>query len=106
MDSGLIQMTAHMVTRPEAARALTWGAVLVFTFGVAGLWLGMKRRWGLFFAAVAVTLVGLALVIYGYNQPRVKEIKCCAWGPISLEQVAAVYDIKDVDGKLLTLWER
>ena len=63
-----------------------------------------KRRYVLAFAAFA--LLGVGMVIAGANAPREKVLQCCVSGPISLESVAARYDIRRVDGKLLVLVER
>lgn len=105
-ENGLIHMTAHLVTRPEAARLMAAGVLLVVTGGLLALRLAFRGQWRRFFVAAAAAIAGLVMIINGANQPRVKELKMCAYGPVSLEQVSAVYDVRDVDGKLLTLWER
>ena len=48
----------------------------------------------------------IGLVIAGSSRPKVKQIRCCASGPVSLDLVAARYDIVSVDGKELVLRER
>lgn len=108
--SGLIQMTAHSLTTPVAQRWIIVGAL----FAALGAFLVLcvavssrqdhKLRYLLIFAAV--TVCGAIMLTHGMKLPRVKEIKACASGPISLEEVAARYDIIEVDGKLLTLRER
>ena len=108
--SGLIQMTAHSLTTPAAQRWIIVGSL----FAALGAFLVLcvvlsskqdhKLRYMLIFTAV--TVCGVLMLAHGMKLPRVKEIKCCASGPISLEEVAARYDIIEVDGKLLTLRER
>ena len=105
-ENGLIHMTAHLVTRPEAARLMAAGVLLVVTGGLLGLRLAFRGQWRRFFVAAAAAIAGLVMLINGANQPRAQEIIACASGPVSLEQVAAVYDVKEVDGKMITLWER
>ena len=109
MQSGLIQMTAHMIRRPEACRLIVAG----ISIAALSLFLMLcamissqehKRRYVAVFLVAAV--IGVTIALIGANQPRVKELMCCASGPVSLEEVATRYDIKDIDGKLLTLWER
>lgn len=106
MNSGLIQMTAHMVTTPEASRLMAAGVLLVVSAGLAAMRLGNRGQWRRFFLALAAAVAGLVMLLMGTNAPKAKEIKACASGPVSLEQIEAVYDVKEVDGKLITLWER
>lgn len=109
MQSGLIQMTAHMIRRPEAYHMIVAG----ISIAALSLFLMLcatissqehKRRYLLGFLAAAI--IGATIAIIGANQPRVKELHCCASGAISLEEVATRYDIKEIDGKLIILWER
>ena len=110
LSGGLIQMTAHMEVTAGARGMMIAGAVV----GVLFTWLTLaaafsgktehKRRYVLAFAAFA--LLGFGLLIAGGNAPREKILQCCASGPISLEQVAVRYDIREIDGKLLVLVER
>lgn len=98
----LIQMNSKMVMTPTALFMALFGVIgggLLLAVAVIW-WSGNIKRWwvGLIGAAL---LAGLAF--WGNNLPRVKEIHACVNGPISLEQVSAVYDIVKIDGKELTL---
>lgn len=103
---GLIQMNAHMIMTGPATAMVGIGAIAVaITLTVMiCFWFEMSR--GKQALTIALVLVGVALIVLGVRQPRLKEIRACAAGPVSLEQVAAVYDIVAVDGKELTLRER
>ena len=104
-DSGLIQMNAHMVVT-SGARALIVAGIVVaglFVFLAVLSGTGEKRSWKYVAAFMLIAVLGAGMAIVGANQPRQKVIMACASGPVSLDQVAAVYDIVDVDGKMLTL---
>ena len=108
-QSGLIQMTAHMLTTPAASRWIIAGALIAALGAFLVLCVATGRqdhrlRYLVIFALVAVA--GIVMLVHGTQMPRVREIKACASGPVSLEEIAARYDIVDVDGKLLTLRER
>ena len=110
ISGGLIQMTAHMEVTAEARALITSGVILAAVFAFLAICAAIsrrrehRRRYVLAFAAFALLGVGLAAV--GANAPREKVLQCCVSGPISLESVAARYDIRKVDGKLLVLVER
>lgn len=108
--SGLIQMTAHTLTTPAAQRWIIVGALFAALGAFLVLCVALSARQDhklrYLFIFTAVTVCGVIMLTHGTRMPRVKEIKCCASGPISLEEVAARYDIIEVDGKLLTLRER
>lgn len=108
-QSGLIQMTAHSLTSSAAQGWIIAGALIAALGAFLVLCVATGRRerrvrYIIVFTMVAVA--GVILLVHGARLPRVKEIKACAYGPISLEEVAARYDIIEVDGKLLTLRER
>ena len=110
LTGGLIQMTAHLETTAAARGWMAAGAIVAALFAILAACAAMsrmkehKRRYVLAFLAFA--LLGVALFIGGEKKPRVKVIYCCADGPVSLESIAARYDIRAVDGKLLVLAER
>lgn len=110
ISGGLIQMTAHMVRRPDARAMMVFGLIIAAVCAVIALctMLGRNRdhRWRYVMAFAALALAGVVMAVSGARQPMRKVIYCCASGPVSLEQVAAKYDIVEVDGKLLTLAER
>lgn len=107
---GLIQMTAHMCVTAKAQSMITWGCVLAAVCAVLALCAALSKKQDLKLRYVALFLAiasaGAAIAVSGARQPRQKVLYCCASGPVSLEAVAAVYDIVDVDGKMLTLTER
>lgn len=108
--SGLIQMTAHMIVRPEAQTRIIVGLILAALCALLALCaaLSKKQSHKLRYVAifVAIALLGVVVAVSGARQPRRKVLYCCASGPVSLEAVSAMYDIVGVDGKLLTLAER
>jgi len=104
--SGLIQMNAHMVMRGWAIGMIIAGTVIAVlaAVGLAASIARRRTRPGIAFTALA--LAGVMLMTAGARQPRVKLIRACAEGQVSLEAVAAIYDIIAVDGKMITLAER
>lgn len=110
MESGLIQMNAHMVVTGEALSWMIVGVIVAVVGLLVALLVatGKKRqhKWRYFAAFLIVGLLGIAMVVGGDRVPRRKVIKCCASGPVSLEQIAILYDIIEVDGKMITLVER
>ena len=101
----LIQMNAHMVMTDGVAIMISMGFVFVVVACIAAfINYGINKRG--FIVAVCAVGIGLGVIIYGITKPKVKGIMACANGPVSLEEVAAVYDIVDIDGKMLTLREK
>lgn len=106
---GLIQMTAHSLISSAAEGWIIAGALIAALGAFLVLCVATGRRERRVRYIIVFTMVaaaGILMLVHGARLPRVKEIKCCASGPISLEEVAARYDIIEVDGKLLTLRER
>lgn len=107
--TGLIEMNARMVTTWTSAAVNAIGIIAVVAFVLLAIvsWLMVERRRGLVIGlCVALALAGVGVVIYANAMPKVREIHYCANGPVSLEQIAAVYEIVKVDGKELVLRER
>ena len=106
MASGLIQMNVHMEVTQWAEALIVLGifAAAVSFLIALSLMMNRERRLALVFAAIG--LLGAALIVVGARMPRDRIITACANGPVSIEQVAAVYDVIEVDGKLLRLRER
>ena len=102
----LIQMNAHMVVPRMATLCMVMGFLgFVGFMAIAAMAIRAgERSWAVF--CVVLALVGVVLFVDGVTTPRVKEIRACADGPVSLEQIGSVYDIVDVDGKELTLRTR
>lgn len=111
VQSGLIEMNAHMVMEDWAEAMTTIGFVI---FGITAiillldllveprsLWI--KKCW---YRYVLVLVLSFFFAMIGVKAPRVKVIKACASGPVSIEQIAIKYDVIKVDGKELTLKER
>ena len=105
MMSGLIQMNAHMVMSGGAVALIVAGAMIAMGGLLWAVALGVHGRPGWIVMALGFAL-GLALMITGARMPRDRIITACASGPVSLESVGAVYDIVEVDGKMLRLRER
>lgn len=110
LTGGLIQMTAHMEVTAGARAMMAAGAVLAVLFALLTLAAAASRekehKWRYVLIFAAFMAMGFGLIIAGGNAPREKIIQCCASGPVSLEQVAVRYDIREIDGKLLVLAER
>ena len=109
MIGGLIQMNAHMVISSTAHILMGFGSATAIVFAFVAFCTVIaagkaKVRWTLFFLVLA--LMGAVAATVGAKMPREKIIAACADGPVSLEQVVAVYDIVEIDGKLLKLRER
>lgn len=106
MASGLIQMNVHMEVTQWAEALIVLGifaAAVSFLIAIS-LMMNRERRLALVFAAIG--LLGVALIVVGARMPRDRIITACANGPVSIEQVAAVYDVIEVDGKMMRLRER
>lgn len=110
LTGGLIRMNVHMVVTADAKRAMIFGGVMlaIFTALLVYVILDTKSNNRIHKIGVCILFMALSIgaLIIGANMPRAKEVRVCADGPISLEQVATVYDIKNIDGKELVLWER
>jgi hypothetical protein len=106
MANGLIEMNAHMVRTGEATTMIVMGLfgalLMLFAAVLAYPAFGWK-------ATAILGIIGLAFAvvfIMGMNEPRVKELRMCAYGPVSLEAVAGQYQIVKVDGKEITVREK
>ena len=106
LTGGLIEMNAHMVRVKAFEPMLAIGIVGVMIFGAfLALAISEKSKVGILICGMLTVMFAL-LIVKAVRMPMKKEIRACVSGPISLEQVAAVYDIVEVDGKELTLRER
>ena len=102
LTGGLIQMNAHMVRQDKFYVAMAIGVVAAIIFVMLAIFsIGDSKK--VFAAWLGLAAVAVVVVIIAYNQPMVKEIHACADGPVSIESIASVYDIVDIDGKELTL---
>ena len=102
----LIEMNIHMVLSDAATAMIVCGflgALIALLISVAAFGDGLNVLGGLL---VALMVIGIIIGIVGARMPKIKELHMCADGPVSLERIAAVYDIVDVDGKELVLRER
>lgn len=108
--AGLIEMNAHMI-RTDLAIGLMlaggMGLALVLICNLINLAIGDKKHimTGLGWS-VPFVIVLAALLVTGLRMPMKKQIMACAAGQVSIEQIAARYDVVGVDGKMLTLIER
>lgn len=105
LTGGLIQMNAHMVRQSKYDVVIALGIVAAIIFVMLAAFT-VKDSKKAFAAWLVLAIVGAVVAIIAYNKPMVKEIHACASGPISLESVASVYDIVEIDGKELVLRER
>lgn len=103
MTGELIQMNAHMVKTSGSVWIMVFGLAIALVFAFVAVIVFIEKGWKMSTVFMIVSIAGIALFVVGIRAPRVKEIKACAYGPVSLEQVAICYDIVDVDGKMLTL---
>lgn len=102
----LIQMNAKMVVTKDARECIVLGVLACATMLFWTLFMIRAKKRAL---AIVLGLIALgcgALAVHGATMPRVKEIRACVNGPISLERVNAVYDIVEIDGKEIVLRER
>jgi len=106
LTGGLIEMNSRYVMGSTAQFLVAIGFLLAaaFIFGAVMTYIehGWKGALVMLALAVGFTVVGTVAL----NRPKVKEIRCCVNGPISLETVSSVYDIVKIDGKELVLRER
>ena len=103
---GLIEMNAHMIMPKSAITLMIIGGTLTFIAVVACAGFIVDKNLRCALGAVAVILIGCLIFYRGMITPRVKEIHACASGVVSLELIAARYQIVDVDGKELILREK
>ena len=100
----LIQMNSKMVVSETASFVIGISVVCFILFVlVAAAAYTETKRWWIFLLIAVVSAGGIA---YGVCMPRIKEIRACVNGPISLERVNAVYDIVKIDGKEIVMRER
>ena len=100
----LIQMNSKMVLSDSASLVIGISVVCFVMFlSITVATYAETKRWWIFLLLAVVSAGGIA---YGICMPRVKEIRACVNGPISLERVNAVYDIVEIDGKEIVLRER
>lgn len=107
---GLIQMNLHTIRTTIATVLMAigvFGAVLVLIYAILNIAINPKSIW-LKNLAVEVVLLILfaALFISGLRMPMRRQIQACAVGAVSIEAVAARYEVVKVDGKCLTLIEK
>lgn len=107
---GLIRMTAHLVRTDDALAMIRAGIIIACACAFLALCAALspksEHKWRYVAVFTAIALLGGAMAISGARKPMQKVIYCCASGPISLEQVAAKYDIIEVDGAFIKIAER
>lgn len=106
LTGGLIQMNSHMITTKGAEALMIIGSIAMFFAAIAVVGYMMEEKWKIVFASATILLIGFAILLYGINMPKVKEIRACADGQVSIEQIGVRYDIVKIDGKELVLHER
>lgn len=107
---GLIQMNLHMVRTANANVLMAigiFGAVVVLIYAIGDIAFNPIKMWVKhMFIEVGLLILFAALLISGLRMPMRRQIQACAVGQVSIEQIAARYDVVKVDGKMLTLIER
>lgn len=106
LTGGLIQMNAHMVRVKAFEPMLAFGIVgtVLFVFLLVFA-ISEKSKAGMVGCGL-LTVAFAVMIVMALRLPMKKEIHACASGPVSLEQIATVYDIVEVDGKELVFRER
>ena len=107
---GLIQMNMHMI-RTTGAGALIGlsliGAVVVIIYALLDIATNpIKMCIKHMFIEAGFLILFAALIISGLKMPMQRQIQACAAGAVSIDVVAARYEVVKVDGKCLTLIER
>ena len=103
LASGLIQMNARMVYDGLSIAMMYACGIIAGITIISGIYLFFVEERKLAWTMIALAAASVVMFIIGASSPRVHEIKACAYGPVSLEEVAARYEIVKVDGKELTL---
>lgn len=110
LTGSLIEMNAHVVMIDSASKMLVFGAFVTVVFAVVLMAILTDRdktgRAARVWVCACLVAIGVAMAIAGVTIPRVKEIRYCANGPIQIEQIAAKYDIVEIDGKMITVREK
>lgn len=105
----IIELNAHMIRTDFSKFLIELGAFAIFLAFVWVVWKWLENtislKAGLIFFAVFSIVMG-AMIAWGVSIPRVKQIQFCVNGPITIERIESVYDIVEIDGKLLTVRER
>lgn len=108
--SGLIQMNLHMIRSANAEVLMAIGvigAILVLICAMVDIAFNSINKWVKhMIIEVLLLILFAALFISGLKMPMRRQIQACAAGQVSIEQIAARYDVVEVDGKMLTLIER
>ena len=108
---GLIQMNLHMIRSTNADVLIdigVIGAVLVLIYAIGDIVaFNPKSKWlKHMFIEVGLLILFAVLLISGLRMPMRRQIQACAVGAVSIEAVAARYEVVKVDGKCLTLIEK
>ena len=106
LTGGLIEMNAKMVITDGAAKLLSLGLIFAVAFAIGLILFAIERNSGGALISVVFVVAGIVLMIIAVRQPRVRELRACANGPVSIEQIATKYDIVSVNGKEIVLRER
>lgn len=99
----LIQMNSHMELTGSAATLVILGALIAIAFAIGAIIVYDVTSWKASTVLIVCAMVGIAIMIVGFNRPKEQIVHACANGPVSLEQIAVKYDIISVDGKELKL---
>lgn len=111
VQGSLIEMNAHRVMSQTAQEMIFWGIVIIVLFAIlTGLnetqQHDKRRRIKARLTIGFLLCIGIAMIAAGCEMPRIREITYCANGPVSIEHIASMYEIVDIDGKQITVRER
>lgn len=109
IEGKLIEMNAHMMVTDGARWMILFGALAAAVFLFMLIWTIVgdgKHKVSTTITCAVMAALCAGLVAMGNSAPRVKEVRYCADGPISLERLAAVYQIMEIDGKEIIVREK
>ena len=111
VQGSLIEMNVHKVMSVSAQRLVFLGIIAIVIFAALGSINECEQpdrrrriiaRWIFLFCITS----GIGMTIIGCTMPEIREIAYCANGPVSIEHIASMYEIVDIDGKQITVRER
>lgn len=108
LDGSLIQMNVHMMMNKGAEAMFIVGIFLGIAciVGILCYLDDVKKWWKIIVTLTVLLCIFAGMSCWAFYMPREKIIMACVNGPISIERISGVYDILEIDGKMLKLRER
>lgn len=107
MTGGLIELNAHMATPAGAMILITVGTTIAASACFVGVVLALiEAEWRIAAVFAAIVLLGAAMIAIGVRIPKDRIITAYAGEEVNIGQVAEMYEVIEMDGKLLRLRER